>query len=260
MEDKIRVGYRYNAVDIHSHILPGVDDGAASVQETMMLLQAAREQGIRDVIATPHYGIENGFAPEADTIRAAFEKISAAQRKGPEGVDGLRLYLGEEVYCSDDAAERFESGQAIRINGTCYGLVEFLEYGMHFESGKEILERLEKLTKSRVVKPILAHAERYTALQEDRDCLKRIQDLGVLIQVNAYDLALNQNRQTRETAQWLAEERMISFIGSDMHGMPPKRPPRVREGIDWLYEHTDDEYADCVVRKNAEKLLGIRAV
>ena len=89
------------------------------------------------------------------------------------------------------------------------------------------------------------------------DYLKRIQDLGVLIQVNVYDLSLNHNRKARETAQWLAQERMISFIGSDMHGFPPKRPPKVREGVDWLYAHTDQEYADCVVRKNAEKMLGI---
>ena len=258
MEEKTKVGYRYNVVDIHSHILPNVDDGARDTQESMALLCAAREQGIRDVIATPHYGIENGYAPSADKIRAAFEKVRNAQKEESEDVNGLRLYLGEEVYCSEDAAERFKSGKALRINETRYVMVEFLEFGMNFESGDEILKRLEKLTKSYVVKPILAHAERYKALQEDRDYLKRIQDLGVLIQVNAYDLALNENQQTKETAQWLAEERMISFIGSDMHGMPPKRSPKVREGIDWLYEHTDAGYANCVVRRNAEKLLRIK--
>jgi len=51
---------------------------------------------------------------------------------------------------------------------------------------------------------------------------------------------------------------MISFIGSDMHGCPPKRMPKMWEGIDWLYEHTDSDYADCVVRKNAEDILGIK--
>ena len=50
-------------------------------------------------------------------------------------------------------------------------------------------------------------------------------------------------------------ERMISFIGSDMHGLPPKRPPRMKEGINWLYENTDEEYADAVAFGNAEKLL-----
>ena len=122
MEERIKIGYRYNVVDIHSHILPGVDDGAESISETMRLLHAAREQGIRDIIATPHYGIENGFAPKVDKIRFAFEKVRAAQKDESEGLNGLRLYLGEEVYCSDDVAERFKSGQALRINDSCLAM------------------------------------------------------------------------------------------------------------------------------------------
>ncbi len=258
MEEKSKIGYRYNVVDIHSHFLPGCDDGANNLHETMALLYEDRQEGVRDIIATPHYGKENGFSPKVEKIRFTFETVKKEVEKNSEEELGLRLYLGEEVYCSDDAAERFKSKEALTINNTRYALVEFLEYGSTFESADSILKRLEKLTKSYVVKPILAHAERYTALQGNPDCLKRIQDMGVLIQVNAYDLALSQNRQTRETAQWLAQERMISFIGSDMHGCPPKRMPKMRAGIDWLYEHTDTEYADCVVRKNAEKELRIR--
>ena len=179
MEEKMKVGYRYNVVDIHSHILPGVDDGAEDTEESMYLLHLAREQGIRDVIATPHYGIENGYAPKASMVRSAFDKIKEVVEKETEALRGLRVYLGEEVYCSDDVAERFKKGNAIRMNDTCYALVEFLEYGEHYESGQEILELLEKLNKSYMVKPILAHAERYRALQEDWDWLKRIRDLGV---------------------------------------------------------------------------------
>ena len=255
--EKSKIGYKYNAVDIHSHILPGCDDGAGSLQETLTMLRADREEGILDVIATSHYGIENGYAPRADQIRETFQKVKDAVESEAD-LSGVRLYLGEEVYCADDVADCFRNGEALTINGTCYALVEFLEYGSVFESTDVMLERLNRLMKKAAIKPILAHAERYRALQENYDDLKRIQDLGVLIQVNAYDLALNQNRETRETAQWLAQERMISFIGSDMHGCPPKRMPKMREGIDWLYEHTDSDYADCVVRKNAENILGIR--
>ena len=254
----MRVGYRYNIVDIHSHIVPGVDDGAEDIEESMDLLRMARDEGVRDVIATPHYGIQNGFAPDVCKVRAAFDEVKEAKDHGSESLHGLRVYLGEEVYCSDDVAEQFKKGEVLRINNTRFALVEFLEYGGVYESGKDILERLEKLKKNAYVTPILAHAERYTTLQGDHDYLKRIQDLGVLIQVNAFDLALSQNCQTKETAQWLAEQRMISFIGSDMHGRFPKREPKMRAGVDWLYQHTDDEYADCVVRKNAEKLLRIK--
>lgn len=257
MNGESRIGYRYNVADIHSHVLPGVDDGAGDLAEAAELLRAAREEGIRDVIATPHYGIENGYAPKAAKVRSAYESLRDAFERSGNERSCLNLYLGEEVYCAEDAVKRFDSGEALRINGTGWALVEFLEYGGEHESGEVILERLKKLRQGGIL-PILAHAERYRALQEDRETLRRICDLGVLIQVNAYDLALNQNPATRETAQWLARERMISFIGSDMHGMPPKRPPRIREGVDWLYAHTDEDYADRVVRKNAEEKLGVR--
>lgn len=259
MGESRKVGYRYNAVDIHSHILPGVDFGEKDTEGSLELLAAARAEGIRDVIATPHYGKQIGFAPRADAVRAAFEEIRKTKEQKTKALHGLRLYLGEQVYCSGNAAEEFRSGKALRLNNTRYALVDFLEFGVFHEDGKDILERLEKLVKSKAVSPILAHAERYTALQKDRDSLKRIQDMGVLIQVNAFDLALNKNRQTRETAQWLAEERMISFIGSDMNNRFPARMPKMREGIDWLYEHTDEEYADRVVRKNAEKYLKVKS-
>ena len=257
MEESMKIGYRYNAVDIHSHILPGVDDGADDIQESMFLLKKAVEEGIRDIIATPHYGNENGYAPNVDQVRTAFEEVVAACKKAKDEkpwISNLRLYLGEEVFCSDHVVERFKTKKALRINGTRYALVEFFEEG---PDGDEILEGLKKLKKETGIIPILSHPERYLALQGYRDYLKRIQDLGVLFQVNAYDLALNPRWATRETAQWMAQERMISFIGSDMHGMFPKREPKVREGIRWLYENVDEEYADDVVRGNAEKYLGV---
>ena len=96
----------------------------------------------------------------------------------------------------------------------------------------------------------------YKALQQDWDLAKRICDLGVLLQVTAYDLFLNQKEATRSLAQWMAKEHLISFLGSDMHGTRPgKRTPRMKEGICWLYENVDKEYADEIVFGNAERYL-----
>ena len=92
---------------------------------------------------------------------------------------------------------------------------------------------------------------------------KRICDLGVLLQVNAYDLFLSATDATRNLAQYLAREKMISFLGSDMHGTrilkkgKEARKPKMKDGIRWLYENVDKEYADDVVRRNAERLLGV---
>ena len=237
-------------VDIHSHIIFGADDGASSLTEAVELLKLDREEGAVAVFATPHYGAENIYTPEASGVMQKFEVL---KERAAEEVPEVSLYLGTEWYCAYELGRRIRERRAFRMNETDYVLVEFLEY----ESPEKIFVNLMEL-KSQRFKPILAHAERYKAMQEDWERLREISEAGILLQVNAYDLDLNLSLKTKNLAQWLARERMISFIGSDMHGLPPKRTPRMVEGIQWLYEHTDPEYADAVAFGNAEKLLGVK--
>ena len=137
-------------------------------------------------------------------------------------------------------------------------MVEFLEWGDVTEPADIMLRRL-KTMKDNHIKTILAHPERYWAIQQDWDLAKRICDLDVLLQVNAYDLYLNQNEATRSLAQWMAKEELVSFIGSDMHGTRPnKRRPKIKEGIQWLYENVEYEYANQIVRVNAERYLNVK--
>ena len=238
-------------IDIHSHIIFGADDGVSSLGEAVKVLKQDRDEGATAVFATPHFGRENIFEPDAAMVRRNFEML---KERAAEEVPEIRLYLGTEWYCARDLADRVRRRDAFRMNDTDYVLAEFLEFGGVYESWEKISGNLLELQK-RGFRPILAHAERYKALQEDRERLRELHDNGILLQVNAFDLELNSSARTRGLAQWLAQERMISFIGSDMHGLPPKRTPKMKEGLWWLYEHTDEEYADAVAFDNAEKLL-----
>jgi len=250
-----RIWYCENGVDIHSHVMVGVDDGAQSMQEAMEMLQQEWDQGIRAVFATPHYGKENGYAPDSNTVWYGLNKLSECAR---EAVPGMRVKFGNEWYCAEDIADRIRRREAWPLMPSDYYLVEFLEYGNVTESAEVMLRRLKKL-KDNGIKTILAHPERYQAIQQNWDLAKRICDLHVMLQANAYDLALNQNEQTRNLAQWMAEEGLISFLGSDMHGTRKgARPPKMKEGIRWLYEHVSDGYADDIVRVNAEKYLNVQ--
>ena len=223
------------------------------MEEAVDLLKLDWEEGIRVVFATPHYGVENGYAPGTDDIRRGFRRLSEAAEKA---LPGMRIHSGTEWYCSEDIVSRIRNHEAWPMAPGWY-MVEFLEYGKTWESAEDILRRLKKM-KDAGIHTILAHPERYTAVQRDRDLARRIRDLGVLLQVNAYDLFLNQNEATRGLAQWMAREEMISFLGSDMHGTRPgKRRPRMKEGIRWLYENVSPDYADDVVRRNAEKYLNV---
>ena len=242
-------------VDIHAHLLFGateeLDDGASTLAESLAMLRLARAEGVRAVFATPHYGIENGYAPEASLVRERFEILrEAAHREVPE----MALYLGTEWYCADDLPDRVRAGRAFTMNGTDCVLFEFLEWGGGAESQAEILRKLDRMARSGYT-PILAHAERYRNLRTDWHVYERIRRMGVLIQVNAYDLCLNPSEETRGAAQFLAREGLIDFLGSDAHGLPPKRAPLLQAGVQWLYGHTDSAYADAVARGNAERLL-----
>ena len=246
---------KYQFIDIHSHIICGADDGAGSIGEAVKLLELDREEGARAVFATPHYGQENIYTPDAAGVMQTFERL---KERAAEEVPEVKLYLGTEWYCAWNLGDRIRRREAFRMNDTDYVLTEFLEYSGEHDGADKILTNLKEL-KKQGFKPILAHPERYQAMQEDWDLAKRVCDLGVLLQVNAYDLELNWKIRTKELAQWLATERMISFIGSDMHGVyNGKRVPKMKEGIRWLYENTDREYAEAVCFGNAERLLGVR--
>ena len=245
--------YRDYPVDIHSHVLPGLDDGAATMEEALKLLRLDWEEGIRTVFATPHYGIENGYAPTNETIWTEYNHLKEAAR---EAVPGMEIHFGTEWYCAENIVERIRNHEAWPMMESDWYLVEFLEWGTTTEPAEVMLRRLKTLEDNHI-HTILAHPERYRAIQQDWDLAKRICDMGVLLQVNAYDLQLNKNEATRNLAQWLAKEELVSFIGSDMHGLPPKRPPKMKEGIQWLYDNVEYEYANDIVRGNAERYLRV---
>ena len=249
--------YREHAVDVHSHIIPGVDDGARTMKESLELARLDREEGMDVVFATPHYGKENGFAPDVADVRRKLEELRGKIDRDQGPCPYPLVYPGTEWYCSDEIVSRIRAGKALPMGNSDWYMVEFLEYGNVSEPADTMMRRLKKM-KEEGIRTILAHPERYTAIQEDWDLAKRVCDLGVLLQVNAYDLYLNKHRDTRDLAQWMARERLISFIGSDMHGIREGvKSPKMKEGIRWLYGHVDEEYADDVVRRNAEKYLGV---
>ena len=238
-------------VDIHSHIIFGADDGAGSLDEALEMLKRDREEGAAAVFATPRYAPESGYAPEAASVMEKFEILREAAAKE---VPDLRLFLGSECYCAWDLARRIHRNEAFRMNGTDYVLAAFHEYGGPDDSPGRIRENLAEL-QAQGFRPILAQPEACRTLAENRDLLRELTDSGVLLQVSAFNLDLNLSVRTKEMAQWMAEERLISFIGSDMHGRFPKRTPRMKEGVAWLYAHTDKAYADAVCFGNAIRLL-----
>ena len=118
---------------------------------------------------------------------------------------------------------------------------------------EEMLHCIKQIIIQTNTKVILAHAERYKYLAMDHKAVKLLQFMGCLFQVNAYSLVETENHTVKIFANWLLKNKLVSFIGSDMH-QTNHRPPKVKTGIDFIYQHCEKSYADAICFENAEQL------
>ena len=240
-----------NYVDIHSHVLYGVDDGARTMDESLKMIEMAHHEGIRTMILTPHYGIENGYAPDARLIRDNFQALEARARVT---CPDMRLHLGAELYCAPGKVlERVAGGEALKMAGSKYLLLEFLEWGDHHESAEHICQSMIDIAGTDWL-PILAHAQRYKAFAGKEQLYHKMVAAGVYFQINAYDLYDRPDDWTRDNARWLVANKLAHFMGTDAH-RADRRQPVMRSGVKYLYDHCPGDYVDALVHGNAHRLL-----
>lgn len=225
--------------DLHTHILPGVDDGSKNMEETLAMLRKAKEQGIRTIIATPHYkvGQQKKTAKELQQIQNMVQQTAKQ-----EGIT-MEILLGNELYYNSEICERLDKGEALTLAGSRYVLVEFsvsCEYG-------EMYHGLRKLIQNGYI-PILAHIERYACLHKDRkkEKIKELIRLGVYMQMNTDSLKRYANRK-------LVKEGYIHFFGSDCHNMG-NRKPNMQDGIKELGRSVDRKQLEKIVLEHPKKV------
>ena len=231
-------------IDVHMHIIPGVDDGARDIQMAEEMLWMEVVQGVTDVFATSH---SDAFLWYTEKVRGAYKELLELVRI--KGIP-VHLYLGCEVYCEPDLMENVLNGLANGLipsmNGTRYLLTEFYRI-----KKEEAFYCLEELLKREWI-PIIAHAERYDDL--DVEFYKKVKALGCKIQMNAYSIEEEWNQTIKEKARALITEKLVDFIGSDAHRIY-HRPPAVREGVEYVKHNCDKEYVNEITYKNAKSLL-----
>lgn len=200
-------------VDFHTHILPGIDDGSRSVEESLQMLRAEKEQGISRVVLTPH------FYPQRDNPEAFLKKREEAfglLQQAAEQEDLPEMVLGAEVYYYPGMSE---SGalQELTVAETGCILVE-----MPFVSWtKDMYRELENIHARQGLTPIVAHIDRYIRPWRTYGIPERLQELPVLVQANA---SFFTSRYTGSLARRLLKEKKIHLLGSDCHDMT-RRPP-----------------------------------
>lgn len=232
-------------IDIHCHILPGVDDGAQDMEETRRMLEIAWEEGIDTIIATPHYRhryIENTQERLNERLRLTQE---AASLVSPE----FRIYLGNEIYFSHSSVESLRGGRALTMAGSNYTLVEFF-------TGKPYQELEAAIRDFQLggYQPIIAHAERYDCLLEQPSRVEELVEMGAYIQVNAKTVTGGNGRNGKSFAKKLLKYELIHFIGTDAHSAE-QRAPEMRKAQEYLAKKAGAAYAEALCGGNAWKIL-----
>ena len=206
-------------IDIHAHILPGLDDGAQTLEEAVRLANAACEDGIVAVVATPHadgtFGRRLGYTEQRLTeLRQAFL------------ASGLKLEVmpGCEALLTPEIAARAAAGQYLTLNGSRYLLVEWPIYQLPTYVHQALFElRLKGFV------PVLAHAERYQAVQTDVNMLVTLVERGALVQVTSGSLLGEFGPEAQRTAEIMLEHGLAHALASDVHSAI-HRPPLLSAG------------------------------
>ena len=224
-------------IDIHSHILHGVDDGAKTIEDSIKLLKQEKAQGVDAVVCTPHFYPKYASLDEhINTTILAFAEL----KKATEGLDLPELFLGHEVQCYPQIA-RSSGLELCTINSTYYLLLE-----LPFTTAipKESIGEIIKLSDDLGFRIIIAHIERYC---QDRQ-YKKIVDLAkkgiILTQVNADSLFIPEFKKATEK---LLKDNLVSFVASDAHS-PDLRPVRLNNFL----EHIKVAFPKAYSRINAE--------
>ena len=230
-------------IDIHCHILPGVDDGARDVETSLAMMKASRTQGVQCMVATPHfYATHDRIDAFLNRRREAFEELS--KQITP---DHPKVILGAEVafFRGISRAERLE---ALRIEGTNSILLELPFRPWTDEDVDEVSQIVDK----RGFNLILAHIERYLGMRGNADFFEELLGLPVMVQINAESLL---DWRQRGKVLKLVKNGQVHLMGSDCHGMG-HRPPNLGEGREVIKKKAGTEFLDRMDRCSEELLFG----
>ena len=235
-------------IDIHSHILPMIDDGASSVEMALEMLKMAYEDGTNSIILTPHFARTYGFDNPNKKIKELYEDLKYIVKV--ERIP-IQIYLGcEYLYTTKQALEE-EIHEITTMNDTKYILMEF-----YFDvDSNTILEAVDHVLDKGYI-PILAHPERYDCIQENMNIILKAKEKGAYLQMNKGSILGRYGQIVKDTSYDLLIKDAYTFVGSDAHH-PNRRTPMMYDAYQIIKELFGRIKAKDLFENNARKLLNI---
>lgn len=236
-------------IDIHAHLLPGIDDGPASLEEAAAMCRAAAADGCTALVATPHQRHAlwwNGDPARLEELRAAV----AAEAGG-----GVELHLGAEVRIGEglvESLERWPHGGATSLAGSRYLLLEFSRSHPYPDPGGLVHELAVAGWR-----PVLAHPEEIEWLADDLPTIEHLVSLGAALQVTGASLTGAYGRRMLERAQGLLDHGLVHFLASDAHDLE-MRPPGLAAAAREVARRWGEDVAELLTVTNPRAILDDR--
>jgi len=232
-------------IDFHSHILPNIDDGSRDIKETFNLIQEAKKVGFESIILTSHYieGYYETSVKEREVwLNVIYEDLKA------KNID-INLYLGNEIYITENLIKLLEEGKATTINNTNYVLFEL---SMHNEP-LNLYNIIYEIMQYKLV-PILAHPERYSFVQKEPELVYDLIKKGVLMQCNYGSIIGQYGKKAQIIVKKLLENNAVHFLGSDVH-RENTIYPLIPEALKRIEEITGKEKLEQMTTQNPQLAL-----
>lgn len=198
-------------IDIHNHILFGIDDGCTTIDESIILLKQMKNVGFNKIVLTPHY--IKGTMHTGNNLEKEY-KLQLLKEKIKEYKINIELYLGNEIFITDNIVELLQNGEVSSINSGRYILIE-----LPFENEIVGLEDILYELKYNNLMPIIAHPERYIYFQKDISKITKLREEGVLFQVNFSSILGLYGRKAKKTIKNLLKNDYVDFFGTDIHSI-----------------------------------------
>ena len=244
-----------NIIDIHSHILPGVDDGSPDMEDSILMAELAVEGGVDTIIATSHGNMTNltnegsRKTSEKEHTDLILKTLSDFREELGKRNIPLRIYPGMEIFSTPDAAKLLKEGILLPLAEGPYCLMEF-----DFEDPVSVCTRRIEEMLDAGFRPIIAHPERYTCVQEDPDTVREWIRLGCQLQVNRGSILGRFGEDVYQEAWRLLDDDLVTYIGSDAHS-PYFRTTYMKDVYEVISEEYSSAMADRLMRGNAETFL-----
>ncbi len=228
-------------IDLHCHILPRVDDGAQNLTEAVAMAKLAVNSGVTAVAATPHC-VDGGSAAIREQVlllREALEEMEIP----------LRLYMGMEIFGTENTARLLRAGKLMTLNNSQYPLIEFDFQG----TGMRETRILQDVLEAGFI-PVVAHPERYSYAQERLELMNRWTEMGCLMQVNRGSLFGRFGAGARELGLELVRRGFASAVASDAHS-PRARTPWMQDVQELIGREVSLVAAEYLLNRNPKKIL-----